>query len=82
MQYRTLVVDLDEPGPPLQIEHTEVVRVDGPRQWLRFARDRVSAPRRWSAAVARSANLRDLTIEEPDIEDVVKLMYARGEQPS
>ena len=77
VQYRTLVVDLDEPAAPLQIEHAEVVRVDGPRQWLRFARDQVTAAE-LVATVALTTNLRDLTIEEPDIEDVVKLMYARG----
>ncbi len=77
VQYRTLVVDLVEPAPPLQIEHAEVVRVDGPRQWLRFHRDRVTAAE-LVAAVARSGNLRDLTIEEPDIEDVVTRIYTRG----
>ena len=40
---RTLVVDLVEPGPPLEIEGAAVTRVDGPRQWLRFRRDDVSA---------------------------------------
>ena len=77
VQYRTLVVDLVEPAPPLQIEHAEVVRVDGPRQWLRFHRDRVTAAE-LVAAVARSGNLRDLTIEEPDIEDVVTRIYTRA----
>jgi hypothetical protein len=52
------------------------VRVDGPRQWLRFHRDRVTAAE-LVAAVARSGNLRDLTIEEPDIEDVVTRIYTR-----
>ena len=40
---RTLVVDLEEPGPPLELEGARVVRVDGPRQWLRFRRDEVTA---------------------------------------
>jgi ABC-2 type transport system ATP-binding protein len=76
VQYRTLVVDLVEPAAPLLIEHAEVVRVDGPRQWLRFHRDQVTAAE-LVAAVARSGNLRDLTIEEPDIEDVVTRIYTR-----
>ena len=33
---RTLIVDLEEPAPPLEIEGARVERVDGPRQWLRF----------------------------------------------
>jgi ABC-2 type transport system ATP-binding protein len=81
VQFRTLVVDLVEPAPPLQIEHAEVVRVDGPRQWLRFHRDRVTAAE-LVAAVARSGNLRDLTIEEPDIEDVVTRIYTRDRATS
>ncbi len=35
---RTLVVDLEQPAPPLEIPGATVVRVDGPRQWLRFRR--------------------------------------------
>ena len=35
---RTLVVDLEEPGPPIAVEGAEVVKMDGPRQWLRFRR--------------------------------------------
>ncbi|MDQ3823918.1 MAG: ATP-binding cassette domain-containing protein, partial [Actinomycetota bacterium] len=33
---RTLVVDLEEPAPPLDVDGARVVRDDGPRQWLRF----------------------------------------------
>jgi ABC-2 type transport system ATP-binding protein len=35
---RTLVVDLEEPAPPLELDGARVVRVEGPRQWLRFRR--------------------------------------------
>ena len=55
-----------------------IVRVDGPRQWLRFRRDEVSAAD-LVARVAQVAPVRDLTIEEPDVEDVVKRIY-RGER--
>ncbi|MBA3366993.1 MAG: ATP-binding cassette domain-containing protein, partial [Actinobacteria bacterium] len=40
---RTLVVDLAEPSDPLQLDRARVVRVDGPRQWLRFRRDEITA---------------------------------------
>ena len=33
---RMLIVDLEQPVPPLQIEGAVVEKVDGPRQWLRF----------------------------------------------
>src|SRR4051794_16409088 len=60
---RTLVVDLEEPTAPLQIEGARVERVDGPRQWLRF---RGSASELTSRVVAE-ASVVDLQIAEPDI---------------
>jgi ABC-2 type transport system ATP-binding protein len=72
---RTLVVDLAEPGPPLEIEGTEVVQVEGPRQWLRFRRDAHTAASLLAQVTAR-APIRDITIEEPAIEDVVRRIYA------
>jgi ABC-2 type transport system ATP-binding protein len=71
---RTLVVDLESSAPPLQIPGATVVRVDGPRQWLRFRRNETSAAQ-VTAAVAAQAPLLDLAIEEPDIEDVVRRIY-------
>ena len=73
---RTLVVDLVEPGPPLEIEGAAVTRVDGPRQWLRFRRDDVSASELLSR-VTRQVAVRDLSVEEPDIESIVREIYAR-----
>lgn len=72
---RILVVDLVEPAPPLDIEGGRVIRVDGPRQWIAFARARTSAAE-LTARVAERVALRDLAIEEPDIEDVVRRIYA------
>ncbi len=71
---RTVVVDLEVAAPPLSVRNVTVVRVDGPRQWLRFDRDSRSAAD-VIAEVARSARIVDLTVEEPPIEDVIRLMY-------
>jgi ABC-2 type transport system ATP-binding protein len=71
---RTLVVDLEEPGPPLQVDGARVERVDGPRQWLRF---RGSAAE-LTARVAAQARLVDLQVAEPDIEEIVRRIYERG----
>jgi ABC-2 type transport system ATP-binding protein len=71
---RTLIVDLEEPADPLEVPGARVVRVDGPRQWLRFRRDEVTAAQ-LTAAVAGQAPLVDLAIDEPDIEDVVRRIY-------
>jgi ABC-2 type transport system ATP-binding protein len=72
-----LIVDLDEPGPPIQVEGARLERVDGPRQWLRFRREETSAAALISA-VASQVTLRDLAITDPAIEDVVRRIYERG----
>ena len=77
-QERTLVVDLEEPAPPLEVPGARVVRVDGPRQWLAFRRDETSAAE-LTAAVGAQARLLDLAIEETDIEEIVRRIYAAGE---
>jgi ABC-2 type transport system ATP-binding protein len=69
-----LVVDLEEPGPPLQVAGVRVSEVDGLRQRLRFRREEVSAAA-IVAEVARQVRLKDLTLEEPAIEDVVRRIY-------
>ncbi|HZQ38098.1 MAG TPA: ATP-binding cassette domain-containing protein [Dehalococcoidia bacterium] len=72
---RVLVIDLEEAGPPVEVPGTRVVKVDGPRQWLRFRRAELTAAE-VVAAVAARARLRDLTIEEPEIEDIVRRIYS------
>jgi ABC-2 type transport system ATP-binding protein len=68
---RTLIVDLEEPAPPLQIEGARVEKVDGPRQWLRFRGPAADL----TARVASAARLVDLQITEPDIEEIVRRIY-------
>lgn len=72
-----LVVDLVEPGPPIAVDGARAERVDGPRQWLRFSREEISAAELISA-VAAKVRLRDLAIQEPAIEDVVRRIYEEG----
>jgi ABC-2 type transport system ATP-binding protein len=68
---RTLIVDLEEPAPPLEIEGARVEKVDGPRQWLRFRGPAAEL----TARVASAARLVDLQITEPDIEEIVRRIY-------
>ncbi len=75
---RVLVVDLVEPAPDL-VGVPHAVHVDsqahGLRQRLAFdAADTTAAA--VLAAVSARAQVRDLSIEEPDIEDVVRRLYA------
>ena len=69
---RLLIVDLERPAPPLQIDGASVERVDGPRQWLRFRGPAAEL----TARVAAATRLVDLQIAEPDIEEIVRRIYA------
>lgn len=75
---RHLVVDLDQPTPDLTDLLPNVrfagAEGEGVRQRLAFDATEVSAAD-VLAAVSRRASVRDLTIEEPNIEDVVRRIY-------
>ncbi|HMM41662.1 MAG TPA: ABC transporter ATP-binding protein [Thermomicrobiales bacterium] len=76
---RTLVVDLEQDASPepICVPTAVEVRADGPRRWLRFRRDDTTAAALISAVTARYP-VRDLTIEEPEIEGIVRRIYEDG----
>jgi ABC-2 type transport system ATP-binding protein len=93
---RVLTVDLVEPAPPLDaIPGTTLVSVEGAgpdgseargvgrghgiRQRLAFRPDQTTAAA-VLAAVSAVAEVRDLTIDEPDIEEVVRDLYAASDR--
>ncbi|MFE7218010.1 ATP-binding cassette domain-containing protein, partial [Streptomyces albidoflavus] len=71
---RTLVVDLATELAPIALESARTVKVEGPRQWLAFPAGQPAAP--IVAEIAAGWPLVDLSLREPDIEDVISLMYA------
>lgn len=76
-RWRTLIVDLEEELPDdttMQIPGAEVIRQEGLRHWLRFDRSSSSAAALIATIAARHP-LRDLTIEEPEIEMIVSDIY-------
>ncbi|WP_030158615.1 ABC transporter ATP-binding protein [Streptomyces sp. NRRL S-244] len=73
---RTLVVDLERELPEISVAGARVVKVDGPRQWLAFPAGASAAP--LVAEVAARYPLLDLSVREPDIEDVIARMYDQG----
>ncbi|MFB6438736.1 ATP-binding cassette domain-containing protein [Streptomyces sp. NPDC056411] len=76
---RTLVVDLERALPPIEgVPGARTVKVEGPRQWLAFPAGRSAAP--LVAAVAARYPLVDLSVREPDIEDVIARLYAGGDR--
>src|SRR5919109_332863 len=77
---RTLVVDLAEDetlNGALNVGPAVQVRADGPRRWLRFRRDEITAAE-LIAAVSARYRVRDLSIEEPEIESIVRRIYEEG----
>jgi len=77
---RVLVVDLA--GPAADLTGLDGARhlsseAGGLRQRLAFDADRTTAAK-VLAAVSAKAEVLDLTVEEPDIEDVVRRIYAAG----
>jgi ABC-2 type transport system ATP-binding protein len=71
---RTVVVDLEEEAAAIRVPLAETIRVEGARQWLRFDRRETSAADVVAAVVAQRP-VRDLAVEEPRIEDLVRQLY-------
>jgi ABC-2 type transport system ATP-binding protein len=76
---RILVVDLHEPHAPLVVPDAEHQgsELEGLRQRLAFSPGRTTAAR-VLAGVTAQVDVRDLTLEEPAIEDIVRTLYTRS----
>jgi ABC-2 type transport system ATP-binding protein len=76
---RVLVVDLWEPTAPLQVTDAEHIgsELNGVRQRLAFSPELTTAAR-VLAEVSAQVEVRDLTLEEPAIEDIVRTLYHRS----
>jgi ABC-2 type transport system ATP-binding protein len=74
---RRLIVDLDADIADPAIPQARIARREGSRLWLTFRRDEISAPD-LIAAIAGRYPIRDLSLEEPDIEGVVRQIYESG----
>ncbi|MCL6450656.1 MAG: ATP-binding cassette domain-containing protein [Acetobacteraceae bacterium] len=76
---RTLVVDLEEDVGDVELPGARLVRSEDRRRWFEFDRASQSASR-LVASVLQRWPVRDVAIEEPDIESVVRAIYERGAQ--
>jgi ABC-2 type transport system ATP-binding protein len=68
---RVLVVTLAEVAPPISVDGAEVVKTDGPRQWLQMQQPAAAVV----AEVMAAHDVLDLAIEEPSVEDVITRLY-------
>ena len=74
---RMLIVDLARAYSEIQIESADLIRREGNRIWLAFDRDTTSA----SDVIIRLTaqyEIQDLTISEPEIEEIVRQIYQSG----
>ena len=74
---RMLIVDLAHAYPDIQLENVKLTRREENRIWLAFDRDTLPA----SEVIARLAaryEIQDLTISEPEIEEIVRRIYNFG----
>ncbi len=76
---RILVVDLQRPHATLVVADAEHLgsELDGLRQRLAFSPQQTTAAR-VLADVTAQVEVRDLRLEEPAIEDIVRTLYSRG----
>ncbi|HEY0797947.1 MAG TPA: ATP-binding cassette domain-containing protein, partial [Candidatus Baltobacteraceae bacterium] len=79
--HRTLVVELCEPPAEIHVEGAEMVARDGNTVRLRFDRNAMSADvliRR----VADTYAINDVSIEEPELETIIRRIYLEGYEPT
>ncbi len=74
---RRLVVDLDEDVACLEVPGARLERREGSRLWFSFRRDDIRAPE-LIARITSRYRIRDLMLEESDIEQVVRRIYQEG----
>ncbi|ATG55418.1 methionine ABC transporter ATP-binding protein [Brachybacterium ginsengisoli] len=77
---RELIVDLTEPVAALELPEaavTAAVEADGIRHRITFSGSRLTVPALLTA-IGTQAEVRDLSLAEPAIEDLVRQIYARG----
>ncbi|CAM3627938.1 ATP-binding cassette domain-containing protein [Aeromicrobium ponti] len=76
---RILIVDLEESSHRLKVTGGEVFKEESSRFWIRFNRDAVSASE-LIAQITKTHNIKDLTVEEPEIESIISRIYQEGYQ--
>ncbi|WP_394140533.1 ABC transporter ATP-binding protein [Cytobacillus oceanisediminis] len=76
---RILIVDLEESSHRLKVTGGEVFKEEASRFWIRFNRDAVSASE-LIAQITKTHNIKDLTVEEPEIESIISRIYQEGYQ--
>ncbi|KJS22312.1 MAG: sugar ABC transporter ATP-binding protein [Clostridiaceae bacterium BRH_c20a] len=73
---RILIIDL-EGDAPFEEKGVELIREEGQRKWLKFNRDEISSAQ-LLAEIAKKYEIKDLIIQEPEIDYIIRKVYERG----
>lgn len=73
---RILIVDLEK-DTSLDIEGVDLIREEGIRKWLRFNRGEYTAAQ-LIQLVSERAEIVDLSLQEPEIDSIIRQMYEQG----
>ncbi|MFZ5944780.1 MAG: ABC transporter ATP-binding protein [Bacillota bacterium] len=73
---RILIIDL-EGDTPFGEKGVELIREEGRRKWLRFNRDEISSAQ-LLAEIANKYEIKDLIIQEPEIDYIIRKIYEQG----
>jgi ABC-2 type transport system ATP-binding protein len=73
---RILTIDF-EGDVPFQEKGVQLIREEGNRKWLKFNRDEISSAQ-LLAEIAKKYEIKDLIIQEPEIDYIIRKIYERG----
>lgn len=73
---RILIIDLEGDTPFLE-KGIEILKEEGHRKWLKFNRNEISSAK-VLAEIAKKYEIKDLIIEEPEIDYIIRKIYERG----
>ena len=77
LPYRVLEVEFVDRAPAMHLEGTELIELDGHCARFRFNRHEVSASE-LIVELARQQKVKDISVEEPEIEAIVREIYQRS----
>ncbi|AZN41241.1 ABC transporter ATP-binding protein [Paenibacillus albus] len=72
---RLLVVDLQRPCADVEHASAQIIKQDGLRLWYQFEKARITAAE-LIADLSQKLPIQDLSVQEPDIEDAIREVYA------
>lgn len=73
-EYRTLVVQFERQVPDFAVTGAMLIKSEGQKKWFRFNRNEAS-PSELITKIGAAYPLIDLTVEEPQIEEMVRNIY-------